>query len=154
MRRAGIIGGIAPESTIDYYRKLLALYRERSGGGQPSLIINSIDLKKMLDLIGAGRLAEVTAYLLDEVQALARAGADFAALASNTPHVVFEPLQSASPIPLVSIVEATCEAARARGLARVGLFGTRFTMQAAFYADGLTRVGIGLVVPSPEEQDF
>ena len=134
MKTLGIIGGIAPESTVDYYRQIIALYRsQQSDGGYPSILINSINLKKMLDLIGAGNLPEVTEYLLSEVVKLAAAGADFGLFASNTPHLVFEDIRQRSPIPLVSIVEATCEVALALGLGKVGLLGTRFTMQGGFY---------------------
>jgi aspartate racemase len=153
MRTAGIIGGIGPESTVEYYRLTVALYRERSrDGSYPRIVINSIDLRKMLDLIGTNRLPEVTDYLLGEVRKVARAGADFGVLAANTPHIVFEPLLARSPIPLISIVEATCQAAKALRLERVGLFGTRFTMQAPFYPAVLTPAGIRVVVPSLEEQ--
>jgi len=155
MKTAGIIGGIGPESTIEYYRLAVAQYRERTGDGSyPPLLINSIDLSKMLGLIGESRLPELTDYLLGEVEKLARAGADFGALAANTPHVVFEPLQQRSTIPLISIVESTCRAAVARGLRRVGLLGTRFTMQASFYSEGLARSEIALVLPTSEEQDY
>jgi aspartate racemase len=108
----------------------------------------------MLDLIGEQRLAEVTAYLADELSRLARAGADFGLFASNTPHLVFDELQRQSPIPLISIVEAACAAARAAGLKRVGLLGTRFTMQARFYPDVFGREGIAVVVPSLDDQDY
>jgi len=151
----GIIGGIAPESTIEYYRLIIALYREqRPDGGYPPIIINSINMKKMLDLIGANDLAEVTQYLLVEVKKLAQAGADFGLLASNTPHIVFEDIQSQSPIPLVSIVGAACEATKALGLRKVGLFGTRFTMQGRFYPEVFSRQGITLVVPDLDDQDY
>ena len=155
MKTVGIIGGIGPESTIEYYRLIIASYRERQrDGSYPSLLINSIDMKKMLDLIGANELAAVTQYLLGEVQKLAQAGADFGALASNTPHLVFEALNHQSPIPLISIVETACDAAQALGLRRIGLFGTRFTMQGRFYADVFNRKGIALVTPSPDEQTY
>jgi aspartate racemase len=155
MKTVGIIGGIGPESTIEYYRQIIASYRQRRrDGSYPALLINSIDMKKMLDLIGANELAAVTQYLLGEVQKLAQAGADFGALASNTPHLVFEALDRQSPIPLISIVETACDAAKALGLRRIGLFGTRFTMQGRFYADVFGREGIALVTPSPDEQTY
>jgi aspartate racemase len=154
MKTAGIIGGIGPESTIEYYRLTVARCRERMGSRYPPVLINSIDLTRMLDLVAAGRLPELTDYLLGEVERLARAGADFGALAANTPHVVFEPLRQRSPIPLIGIVDVTCRAATARGFRRAGLFGTRFTMQAPFYPLGLATAGIGLVLPSAAEQDY
>ena len=155
MRTLGIIGGIAPESTIEYYRSIITLYRSRrADGSYPPLIINSIDMQKMLGMIGAGELATVTQYLLDEVRKLARAGADFALLASNTPHIVFDAIQSESPIPLLSIVESTCRAALTLGMKKVGLIGTRFTMQGTFYPEVFSRHAVGLVVPDAADQEY
>ena len=155
MKTIGIIGGIAPESTIEYYRLIIAGYREqKQDGSYPPIFINSINLKMVLDLIGANQLGEVTQYLLDEIKKLARAGADLGLLASNTPHIVFDDLQRQSPIPLVSIVEATGAEAETRGLKRVGLFGTRFTMQARFYPDVFSRLGIQIITPNDAEQDY
>ncbi|HEY6947649.1 MAG TPA: amino acid racemase, partial [Gemmatimonadales bacterium] len=128
-------------------------YREQRGDGTyPSILINSIDLKRLLDLAGAERLDELTDYLLRELERLARAGADVALFASNTPHLVFEEVRRRAPIPLLSIVEAACAAAEAQGLTRVGLLGTRFTMQARFYPDVFARAAIRVVVPDAEEQ--
>lgn len=155
MKILGIIGGIAPESTIDYYRLIVASYRkQKPDGSYPSIIINSIDLKKVLDLVGENEVAALTEYLVGEVKRLAYAGADFGLLASNTPHLVFDEIQRQSPIPLVSIVEATCEATRALGLKRVGLLGTRFTMQARFYHEVFLRQGIIVVVPGLDDQEY
>lgn len=151
----GIVGGIGPESTIDYYRSIVASYRSKCPeGGYSRVIIDSIDMTAMLDLVGSGRLADLTDYLLTEVQRLAAAGADFGLLAANTPHVVFEPLRLRSSIPLISIVECACEAAKVLGLGRVGLFGTRFTMQGRFFPDVFLREGIALVTPVSAEQDY
>jgi aspartate racemase len=155
MKTVGIVGGIAPESTMEYYRLIIASYREKKrDGSYPPILINSIDMKKMLDLITAKELAEVTEYLLGEVRKLAQAGADFGLLASNTPHLVFEDLRRQSPIPLLSIVEAACEAAQALKLRKVGLFGTRFTMQGGFYAEVFTRLGIEIILPSIDDQNY
>lgn len=155
MKTIGIIGGIGPESTIDYYRRLLAAHRERQlEDGAAAILINSIDLKKMLGLIGASQLKEVTDYLVGEIERLALAGAKVGALASNTPHIVFDQVSPRSPIPLVSIVAATCAEAKARGLKRLGLFGTRFTMQGGFYAEAFSREGLAVVAPLEEEQDY
>jgi aspartate racemase len=105
LKTLGIIGGIAPGSTVDYYRLLIESYQEQTkDGSYPSILINSIDLKRLLDLVGSDRLPELTEYLLREIDRLARAGADFGLMASNTPHIVFEELSRQSPIPLLSIV--------------------------------------------------
>jgi aspartate racemase len=140
---------------MEYYRLIIASYRERKrDGSYPSILVNSIDLKRMLDLIAANRLTEVTEYLLEELRRLGRAGADFGALAANTPHVVFDVLRRRSPIPLISIVEVTCRTAQALGLRRVALFGTRFTMQGRFYPEVFAGAGMTLVVPTAEEQEY
>lgn len=155
MKTVGIIGGIAPESTIVYYRSIISGYRQIiQDGSYPSILLNSIDMKKMLDLIGAKNYDKVIQYLLGEIEKLARAGADFGLLASNTPHIVFDDLQQKSPIPLISIVASACESCMKQGLKNIGLFGTRFTMQGHFYADIFSKSGISLVVPDPQEQDY
>jgi aspartate racemase len=155
MKIAGIVGGIGPESTIEYYRGIVRLYRERNpDGSYPRIVINSIDAGRMLGLFGGNQLAEATDYLAGEVERVARAGADFGVVAANTPHLVFDALQERSPMPLLSIVDATCRAAKARKLRRVGLLGTRYTMGARFYPDGLTRAGIEMALPSREDQDY
>lgn len=155
MKVLGIIGGIAPESTVEYYRLLIAAYRERVGDGSyPPIIINSIDLKRLLDLVAADRLADLGRYLSAEVERLARAGAEVALFASNTPHIVFDDVQRRSPVPLVSIVEAAADEAHALGLGRVGLFGTRFTMQGRFYPEVFARRGITVRIPDPENQAY
>jgi aspartate racemase len=155
MATVGILGGIGPESTVEYYRGLISGYRQsRPDGGYPSILLNSLDVTKLLAWMNAGQLSEVTEYLVDGLQKLVRAGADFAIIAANTPHIVFDEVQQRSPIPLVSIVEATCAEAERRGMTKVGLLGTRFTMQARFYQDVFSRKGIDLVVPSLDEQYY
>jgi aspartate racemase len=155
MKTAGIVGGIGPESTIEYYRGIVRLYREKNpDGSYPQVVINSIDAGLMLGFFGSNRLPEATDYLAGEVERLARAGADFGVLAANTPHLLFDALQERASIPLLSIVDATCRAATARGLRRVGLLGTRYTMGARFYPDGLRRAGLSMALPSAEDQAY
>lgn len=155
VKTVGIIGGIAPESTIDYYRQIIARYRERqTDGTYPHIIINSIDLTKMLALVAEGDLAALTEHLLVEVHKLADADADFALFASNTPHIVFNEVAAQSPLKLISIVESTAAAIAARGLKKVGLLGTRFTMQGGFYQKVFAARGIEVVVPDASDQTY
>jgi aspartate racemase len=155
MKTLGIIGGLGPESTIDYYGKIIALYRERTGDGSyPQFIVNSINMKKGLDFMEANNLAGMANYLLEELGKLARAGATFGVISANTPHIVFDEVASKSPISLISIVEATCTAANARKLKRLALFGTRYTMQATFYPKVFSREGIELLVPDLGDQTY
>jgi len=155
MNTVGIIGGIGPESTVEYYRLIVSAYLEREGNGNyPGIIINSINMKKMLDLIGDNQFEEVTDYLVGEIQKLASAGADFAVLASNTPHIVFNEIKQKSQLPLISIVEATCQEARRTGMQRVGLFGTKFTMQGGFYDQIFSDHGITVISPDDNDQNY
>jgi aspartate racemase len=117
LKTLGMIGGVGPESTVDYYQRIVSLYRERNpDGSYPLLIINSVDLTKGRALIDANDRSGLTKYLVEEIQKLVKAGADFGLIAANTPHIVFNEVARESPIPLISIVEATCAAAKARGL--------------------------------------
>lgn len=151
MKTIGITGGIGPE----YYRLIVSSYlSQEKMGNYPSIIINSINMKRMLDLIGANKLDDVTEYLVNEVDKVAAAGSDFALLASNTPHVVFDQIEKASSLPLISIVEAACKKAVQTGLKRVGLFGTKFTMQSGFYEDVFSRHGIHVVTPDTTNQEY
>jgi len=155
MKTLGIIGGLGPESTIDYYQKIIALYRERTrNGSYPEFIVASVNLRKGLDFMDANDLAGMADYLLQGIGKLVRAGADFGLISANTPHIVFDDVASKSPIPLISIVEATCAAAKTRNLKRLALFGTAYTMQGTFYAKVFSREGIELLVPEPNDQDY
>src|SRR5690349_3265690 len=155
MRTVGMIGGLGPESTIDYYRSIIARFRARKpDAGYPHVIINSLDADKVLAILDAGRLDDLAGYLDTGVQLLVRAGADFAFIAANTPHLVFDEVQGRSAIPLLSIVRATCNHAKALGVKKVGLFGTGFTMRASFYPEEFQRAGIVMVRPKDAEQEF
>jgi len=155
MKTLGMIGGLGPESTIDYYQKIIALYRERTrNGSYPEFIIKSVNLRKGLDFMDANDLAGMADYLLEGIGKLARAGADFGIISANTPHIVFDEVAPKSPIPLISIVEATRAAAKTQNLKRLALFGTRYTMQASFYPNVLAREGIELLAPDSHDQDY
>jgi len=154
MKTLGLIGGTGPESTIDYYRLLTNQYREKVDGASPHIIINSINLKQMIEWMTAGELDKVTDELVKQFEILERAGVDFAALTANTPHIVFDDLKQRVKLPLISIVEATAERAQSLGFKRVALFGTRYTMQAPFYPSVFSRTDVKLVTPNEEEQNY
>jgi aspartate racemase len=155
MRTVGMIGGLGPESTVDYYRSIIARFRARKpDAGYPHVIINSLDVNKGIAMLDAARLDNLADYLAAGVELLVRAGADFGFIAANTPHLVFDEVQRRSAIPLLSIVRATCNQANALGLKKVGLFGTGFTMRASFYPQEFQRAGIAVVRPKEAEQDF
>jgi aspartate racemase len=147
----GIVGGLGPESTIDYYRRILEEWKREFPSSSPSIIIDSLDVDLGLRLVEHDRPALIE-YLGSSVSRLAAAGADFAAMAANTPHVVFDELVERSPIPMVSIVEACAEEAARRRLRRLALLGTRFTMEGASYPAVFARRGIEIVAPIEEER--
>jgi aspartate racemase len=131
-----MIGGLGPESTIDYYRSIITRYRARKpDSGNPQVVINSLDVDKGIALLDAGRTGDLADYLAEGVEALARAGVDFGFIAANTPHLVFDEVQRRSAVPLLSIVRTAADHATTLGLNRLGLFGTGFTMRADFYPE-------------------
>ena len=149
-----MIGGLGPESTIDYYRSIIASYRARkTQGGYPQVIINSLDVDRGIGFLDAGRPGDLADYLVSGVESLARAGAEFGFIAANTPHLVFDEVQRRSAIPLLSIVRATAEYAKGLGLKRLGLFGTGFTMRASFYPEEFERAGMALVRPAESDRE-
>jgi len=155
MKKIGIIGGIGPESTLDYYRGIIDAFRSFTGGlRSPEVIIYSADLAELLGILETQDMEALAEWLLFRLEALHRAGAEFAVIASNTPHVVFDEVARRSPLPMLSIVEATCRKAESLGVKRPGLMGTQFTMAADFFRKPFRARGISLSVPSPEEQQF
>jgi aspartate racemase len=151
----GIIGGIAPPSTIDYYQKIIKGYHERTQTNQyPSILINSINMTKMLDFVFKKEFIGLVDYLNGEIQKLINGGAEFVVLASNTPHIVFDQLQKKTKIPLISIVDATVKCAKSRGLKKLGLFGLKSTMQDGFYQAGFAKENMDMVIPSIKSQEY
>src|SRR5260370_39804901 len=148
MKTLGIVGGIGPESTIDYYRFILDGYRERvTDGSAPHIIIDSIDVNRAIAMLDASDYAGVEEYLATSIERLARAGGEVAIMAANTPHIVFDDVQRRSRIPIISIVQATCDHARTLGLKPLALLGTGFTTRPQFYPDLFSRARLDLITP-------
>ena len=150
----GLIGGIAPPSTIDYYKLLIEKYRARNADSFPHILINSIDLAAMLALVAANNLDALADHLVREIDRLARAGAELAIITSNTTHIVYDRVQPRARIPMVSIVEATRDHVLAAGIRRVGIIGSRFVTEGTFYSEVFARRGLAVVVPGPEERAY
>lgn len=151
MTTVGIVGGLGPESTIDYYRRILEAWTRGDPSTAPAIVIDSLDVRLALHLVEADRPA-LTDYLLASLRRLAGAGVDFAAMTANTPHIVFDDLAARSPVPLVSIVAVCAEEARRRGLGRLALLGTRFTMEGPFYPAVCARYGLAVVPPNEADR--
>jgi aspartate racemase len=155
MKKIGIIGGIGTESTIDYYKEIIAAFNTRYAElAYPEIIVYSVNLNELLRFVATESWPELSDWLLEKIFSVHRAGAQFAAIASNTPHIVFDEIQSKSPIPLLSIVEATCNKAQEMGLKNIGLMGTKLTMESEFYKKPFLAKGMSMVVPSEDEQRF
>ncbi|MDD9147483.1 MULTISPECIES: aspartate/glutamate racemase family protein [unclassified Sporolactobacillus] len=153
MKKAGIVGGLGAESTLEYYRQIVYRYHEEAGCF-PQIVIDSVDLDRSTALLTRRAFDEYVGFLLRAVRNVAKAGADFGVIASNTPHIVFEPLKDQSPIPLISIVEETLKAVRLSGQRKVGLLGTKFTMDADFYKNLFKKDQIEIIVPDEVDRQF
>ena len=153
MGSVGIVGGLGPESTIDYYRRLVDAWARVDPSTAPAIVIDSLDVRRALHLVEHDRPALVE-YLLGSVRRLAAAGVTFVAMTANTPHLVFDDIAARSPVPLVSIVEVCAQEARRRGLRRLALLGTRFTMEGPFYPEVCGRSGIAVVAPGDADRDW
>jgi aspartate racemase len=154
MKLLGIIGGLGPESTVDYYKSIIEAFRTEGSLAAPEIVIYSVNIEEVLDLVSSKQWDRLIYLLVAKIRALHRAGADFAVISSNTPHVVFDGIQAKSPIPLLSIVTATLNKAKDMGLGKVGLLGTKFTMQSDFFSPPFSAQGISVVVPSAADQDY
>ena len=154
MKRIGLIGGIGPESTLDYYRRIIRSFQERKSADNPEIIVYSANLAELMKLMEEKRWEALIEWLLHKIEALRKAGAEIAAIGSNSPHVVFDAVKPRSPLPLVSIVEATCNKAHDLGIKRLGLLGTAFTMQADFFQNPFLAKGMSVVVPEPDDQQL
>lgn len=153
-RCIGILGGMTPESTVTYYQHIVHAWQQRHGDHRyPEIVIVSLSFQQLEDWMEAGRWDEVERALGAGLRRLGAAGADFGVIATNTMHLLFDRLAAASPLPLLSIVEATARAIVDQGLSTVGLLGTRFTMEQPFYAQGLARHGIATLVPEQQARE-
>lgn len=153
MTIAGLVGGLGPESTIDYYRRILAAWERVDPASAPSIVIDSVDVRRGLWLVEHDR-AGLVEYLVASLERLAGAGASFIAITANTPHIVFDDLAARSPVPMVSIVEVAANEASRLGMRRPLLLGTRFTMEAGFYPAVFARHDISLVTPGSVERTW
>jgi len=155
MKKLGLIGGLGPESTMMYYRDIVYGVKKRLGREAfPNLTVESLDVFRVLEMCGAQDYEALAAYLGGAVEQLAAAGADFAAISANTPHIVFDDVAAHAPVPMVSIIDAARDEALRRGYARVGLLGTAFTMEGAFFREPFERAGVSVAVPTEAERAF
>ncbi|MGD2093990.1 MAG: amino acid racemase [Phycisphaerales bacterium] len=151
MKTIGILGGLGPESTLEYYREIIKAF-QKNESGYPEIVLFSTNLREFWKILETGPRDNLTTWLTDKIVSLYNAGADFAVIASNTPHIVFDRIKAKVPISMLSIVEETCKKAKSMGLKRCGLLGTGFTMQSTFYQECFEKEGISIVAPDENDQ--
>jgi len=155
MKKIGILGGMSPESSLEYYRLFIERAKEREPEGRyPELIIYNLNFEDFCKPVSEGKHDRVIGLLKTKLAALEKAGADFAMMASNTPHMYYEELKDTLSIPLLSIVESTAEAASRQGFNRLGLLGTRFTMNGEFYPEVFEKRGLDIIIPEEDDRQY
>lgn len=155
MKKPGILGGMGPESTLMYYKQIASEFQKHDENHFfPELTIETVNMYKMLGYCKSGDYANLTGYLLKGIKNLERAGADFAVLASNTPHVVFDELEKNAGIPMLSIVTPVYEAVKKMGLRKISWLGTAFTMEQPYFRKKFEENGIEVVVPEEKEREL
>jgi len=151
MRTLGLLGGMSWESTIPYYRLINERVRERLGGlHSAKLLLHSVDFAEMEALQRRGAWDEAAARLADAARGLSAAGAEAIVICTNTMHIAAPQIEAGSGLPVLHIADATARRIRAAGHTRVGLLGTRFTMEQAFYRERLECAGLTVRVPDAD----
>lgn len=155
MKKIGLIGGLGPEATVDYYKEIIKAFSvDNVDLNYPEIIVYSVNMSEFIGLMKLKEYEKAASLLLEKLDALKRAGADFAAITANTPHLLFDELEKKSPLQLISIVEATSTEAVNRNLKRPGLFGTGFTMNASFYPEVFNRSNMEVIMPDQAEKEI
>lgn len=155
MKRIGILGGMSPESTIHYYQLIVQSYiQQYDNHGYPEIVIFSVSFEQYIHWQEAGDWDSIGKELAIAAQALENAGADFIVIATNSMHKVVDEIQAAIHIPVLNLLDVVSESLLAKGITKTGLLGTRYTMEDGFYAAGLAKHGIQVVVPDSKDRDF
>jgi aspartate racemase len=153
MKKIGILGGLGPESTVDYYKEIIGAFNSKyTHLAYPDILVYSANINELMTFVDDENWQGLSRWLLERIDSLKQAGADFVAIASNTPHIVFDDIKLKASLPLLSIVEATCNKAQELHLNNIGLMGTKLTMEADFYKRPFIAKDISIVTPTEEEQ--
>lgn len=148
MKRIGLIGGLSPESTVHYYRYLCSRHNRALGGlNFPEITLESLNLQSLTVLFERNDWDAVAEILLAALHRLEAAGADFAAILANTPHNAYDRIRDRSPLPILTIMEATAGALLRDARRDVALLGTRATMEFGFFQNAFAAKGIATRVP-------
>ena len=155
MKTIGLLGGMSWESSLEYYRIINETVKKRLGNlHSAQCLLYSVDFAEIEALQHAGAWDELTRQMIAGVQCLERGGADFTVICTNTMHRMAGEIEAATSIPLLHIADAAAAAIKASGLTKVGLLGTRFTMEGTFYRERLEQDhGLGVVIPSENDRE-
>jgi aspartate racemase len=156
MKTIGLLGGMSWESTVTYYRILNETVKAKLGGlHSAQCVMWSVDFAEIEELQHLGKWGDVATLLSQAAQSIERAGADFLVICTNTMHKLADEIQESVQIPILHIADATAEKILTKGLKRVGLLGTRFTMEEGFYRGRLIeRFGLDVVIPPADEREI
>jgi len=153
MKKIGIIGGIGPESTVEYYKRIVyGYYKLKNNADYPQIFINSINMSEMLGFIVKNEYEKLIDFLVNEIKKLETIGVDYVAIASNTPHCVINELIEKTTVPIISIVEETGKYIKKINLKKTLLTGTIFTMERDFYKNYFEKLNIECIVPNDNEK--
>lgn len=155
MKKFGLIGGVGPESTITYYRLIIKRFLEISeSSSYPDFLIKNVNMAQMIDYVVDQDYDKLVTFLINATNDMEKAGIDFGAIASNTPHIVYDKLIDKINLPMISIVEESCKAAQIMNIKKIGLFGTKSTMTNGFYQKTAKRFGLEIITPTKNQIDY
>ena len=153
MKTIGLIGGMSWESSAQYYAIINRAVRERLGGAHSAeMLLYSVDFGEIERLQHDGDWSSLTARMVDAARRLEAGGADFVLICTNTMHLMADDVAAAIGVPLLHVVDPTASAITQAGLERVGLLGTAFTMEKAFYRDRLATAGLDILIPDAADR--
>lgn len=154
-KHIGLIGGLSPESTAEYYKLICAGFNRAAGGlNFPLVTIRSMNLQDMLDLFVAGQWDEVADRIVTAITDLRNAGADFVAIMANTPHNAFDVIKRRAPLEVLSIMEASTKEIKSVAISTVALLGTKPTMEYGFFQRTFEREGIQTMIPEEDDRSY
>ncbi len=152
MKKIGIVGGLSPESTVLYYKTIIDEYRRRfHREDYPVIIIYSVRFGLFREYVSKGEYGKAVELLVNAIKSLHQAGADFALISANTPHMFYDKVAVESPIPLLNIIDCLVEEAKKEEISRIGLLGTKYTLTQGFYSNRLRKHGLEAIVPGKED---
>ena len=159
MKKLGLVGGLGPASTIEYYTRINEGYQRSipnpsKSGENPPMVIDSLNLAVAYDLTEKKDWKNFADLFVNSVRVLHAAGAEVAAITANTAHIVFDEVLAASPIPTIGLVDEVCKYANAKGCKKAIVFGTGFTMKSGMYEGKCQEYGIEAIVPNEADQQI